>query len=59
MHTIARTCAEAGESPGQCITSSTSPCYVHGGDCYCDPTCTFYNDCCNDVAIKVGMFILL
>ena len=46
---LAQTCAQAGKSAGSCVWSSTNSCYVSGGRCYCDTTCTTYNDCCEDV----------
>ena len=55
----ARTCTEAGKSPGQCAFEFTS-CYVPGDNCYCDAACTLLsrNDCCKDVAIEVGTFAI-
>ena len=48
---IAQTCSEAGIGVGCCPWTSSSSCYVGGGDCYCDSYCVVFNDCCGDVPV--------
>ena len=45
---LAETCYDAGKHPNCCNRVNASACYVPGGNCYCDPLCTLYHDCCAD-----------
>ena len=35
-------------SSGCCVISVSPPCSING--CYCDQSCFYWKDCCNDVA---------
>ncbi len=45
-------CNDAGKYPNCCYSNrkNASACFVPEKDCYCDPLCKFYGDCCNDAA---------
>ena len=45
---VADSCTGARKYPNCCNRVDVSACYVPGGNCYCDPLCTLYHDCCND-----------
>ena len=47
---IAQTCNDAGKYPECYQRMSALYCYVQGGNCYCDPLCALYNDCCEDAS---------
>ena len=34
------------------IYVNISACYVPGGNCYCDPLCSLYHDCCDDATTR-------
>ena len=44
----ADSCTSARKYPNCCNRVDASACYVPGGNCYCDPLCTLYHDCCDD-----------
>ena len=47
---IAETCNDAGKYPKCCQQMGALSCYVQGGNCYCDPLCDEYHDCCEDTS---------
>ena len=49
---LAQTCAEAKFRPGFCkwqFKPMRETCQVYHGNCYCDPYCACFGDCCQDV----------
>ena len=47
---IASTCFGVMKSVGYCKWKFNNvSCYVEGGECYCDPLCVHFGDCCADV----------
>ena len=49
---LAKTCKKAKISAGYCRWSPSKlykTCYVEYSECYCDPFCVHFNDCCEDV----------
>ena len=56
---IARNCAQAKFNPGLCkwqFKPMRETCRVNLGDCYCDPYCRCFNDCCNDVEGNLRLY---
>ncbi len=51
----ADSCTGAGkyDNPSCCNRVNASACYVPGGNCYCDPLCTLYHDCCDDAETRL------
>ena len=47
---IITACDDAGKYPEcHCINrNNTKACFAPKGNCYCDPLCKFYGDCCAD-----------
>ena len=42
-------CASIGYSTKCCPSSEEHNCQATNGDCFCNPLCHFYGDCCEDV----------
>ena len=55
----ADSCTGARKYPDCCKRVNASACYVPGGNCYCDPLCTQYRDCCNDAETRLTQCKLL
>ena len=53
---IAEICNGARKYPNCCKSNRTdiraSACHVPGGNCYCDPLCKYFDDCCDDAPKK-------
>ena len=59
IHSTAETCAEAKFAAGFCkwqLKPMRKTCQVYRGNCYCDPYCVCFNDCCSDVQ---GTYIIM
>ena len=54
MQIIAESCAGARKYPNCCNRVNASECHVPGGNCYCDPLCPLYHDCCADATTRLS-----
>ena len=55
IYYLATTCKEAKICAGYCQWSPNElykTCYVEYSECYCDPFCVRFDDCCEDVKGK-------